>query len=79
MKIFVKAKPNSKEERIQKIEENSFLVAVKEPPVKGMANKAIVKKLSDYFKVPVSNIILVSGFSSKTKVFEIKQQQQYNK
>ena len=68
MKIFVKAKPNAKEKRIEKIDETHFLVAVKEPPVQGRANKAIIKALEEYFGRPVQ---LVSGFSSKQKVFEI--------
>lgn len=72
MRIFVKAKPNSKEEKVEKIENSTFLVAVKEPPVQGRANKAIIKKLSEYFSVSVSKVILLSGFSSRNKVFEIK-------
>lgn len=82
MKIFVKAKPNSKEEYVEKIDPPSpkgfgrasdmyFVVAVKEPPVQGRANKAITKALAVYFNVPVFGVRLVSGFSSKQKVFEI--------
>jgi len=72
MKIFVKAKPNSKKEFVKKINETNLLVAVKEPPVKSRANAAIQKALAEYFKVSLSQIILVSGFSSKNKIFEIK-------
>ena len=74
MKIFVKAKPNSKKERLEKIGEDIFLIAVKEPPVKGLANRAIAKKLAEYFDISVPSVFLVSGFSSKTKIFEIKKQ-----
>ena len=72
MKIFVKAKPNSKKEFVEKINETNLLVAVKESPVKGRANVAIQKALAEYFKVSLSQIILVSGFSSKNKTFKIK-------
>ncbi len=34
--------------------------------------KAIIKKLAEYFGVSILNVILISGFSSKNKVFEIK-------
>jgi uncharacterized protein YggU (UPF0235/DUF167 family) len=34
MKIFVRAKPNSKKEFVEKISETNLIVAVKEPPVK---------------------------------------------
>lgn len=71
MKIFVKAKPLSREERVEKIDEFNFVVAVKEPPVEGRANRAIVIALANYFKIAPSCIRLVSGFSSRHKTFEI--------
>ncbi len=71
MKIFVKATPNAKEQRIQKIDETHWLVSVKESPKQGKANRAIAKALARHFKTALSNIKLVSGFSAKQKVFEI--------
>ena len=80
MKIFVKAKPGAREEArpprkrercgrgIEKIDEIHFVVSVKEPPKQGRANKAIIQTLEEYFHKPVK---LVSGFSSRQKVFEI--------
>lgn len=71
MKISVKAKPGAKEEKIEAVGENSFEVSVKEPPIQGRANIAIGKVLANYFKVANSQVRLVSGFSSKQKIFEI--------
>jgi len=71
MKIFVKAKPKAKEEKIEKIDETHFVVSVKEPPIKGQANMAIIKALAGYFSVPASSVSIVSGFSSKQKIIEI--------
>lgn len=71
MKIFVKAKPLAKEESIKKIDDVNFIVAVKEPPVRGLANAAITRALAEYFNVALSRVRIVSGFSSKQKVFEI--------
>ena len=48
--INVKAKPNSREEKVEKIDENNFIVSVKEPPEKGKANEAIRNALAVYFK-----------------------------
>ena len=45
MKINVKIKPNSKKEEIKKIDDKNFIVAVKEPPVEGKANKALLQAL----------------------------------
>lgn len=71
MKIFVQAKPNARKEKIEKIDETHFTVAVREPPVNGLANAAIKKILAGHFKVAPSCARLVSGFSSRNKVFEI--------
>ena len=71
MKIFVTAKPNSKTTNIEKIDETHFIVSVKEPPVQGRANSAVIKALAEHFSTAQSNIQLISGFSSKQKTFEI--------
>ncbi|MBI4100421.1 DUF167 domain-containing protein [Candidatus Microgenomates bacterium] len=72
MKIFVKAKPLAKKIGIEKVDENHFIVSVKEPPVRGLANQAIAKALADYFGVSSSCVFLITGFSSRQKTFEIK-------
>ncbi len=83
MKIVVKSKPNSREEKVQRVSQPAlgfeqdtpdlveYIVAVKELPIHGQANDAIVRALASYFKVPKSLIKLVSGKTSKRKVFEI--------
>mgnify|MGYP001577865358 FL=1 len=72
MKVFVKAKPNSKVPKIEKIDAEHFTVAVRERPKDGQANIAIQEVIADYFKVAPSRVRLVSGFSSKNKIFEIE-------
>ena len=72
MKIFVKAKPNAREEEVLRVDENHFVVAVKEPPVGGKANEAIVRALAKYFKIPKSQVRITSGHTSRQKVVEIK-------
>lgn len=81
MKIFVKAKTKAKENKIEpptkrlwaddNREETYYKVFVTEAPVRGKANAAILKLLAEYFKVSNSCVTLLSGASSKTKVFEI--------
>jgi len=71
MKIIVKIKPNSKKEGIKKIDDKNFIVAVKEPPVDGKANKALVKSLAKYFDIPSSTVRIASGHASKQKIIEI--------
>ncbi len=71
MKITVKAKPGARAEKIEKIDEENFIVAVTEPPVQGRANAAIAKVLANYFQVPAARVRLVSGFTSRQKLFEV--------
>jgi uncharacterized protein len=71
MKISVKAKPLSREPGVTKIDESTYEVAVKEPPVQGRANQAIIKALAEYFKVPVFKVRIVNGHISRQKIVEI--------
>ena len=71
MKIKVKAKPNAREEKVEKIDENNFIVSVKEPPEKGKANEAIRNALAVYFKIASARVKIVSGYSSRNKIIEI--------
>ena len=71
MKIFVSAKPNATDNNIEKIDETHFVVAVTEPPIKGHANRAILKILAEYFNVSLYNIKIKSGYTSRNKIIEI--------
>jgi uncharacterized protein YggU (UPF0235/DUF167 family) len=83
MKIIVKAKTKAKVEKVERLTQPSlglgekeetvvYKVSVKEAPVDGRANEAIIKALAGYFDVSVSSISLVTGQTSKQKVFMIK-------
>ena len=74
MKIQVKVRPNSKTEEVSQ-EGDSFVVRVKEPPKEGKANQAIIKLLAQHFGVPQSQVRILSGFKTKHKVIEIKEEQ----
>ncbi|MDD5146721.1 MAG: DUF167 domain-containing protein [Candidatus Pacebacteria bacterium] len=71
MKIFVKVKAKSKQEKVEKIDDSHFKVFVKAPAQDGKANQAIIKVLSKYFKVSRGQIEIISGLSSSQKVVEI--------
>jgi uncharacterized protein (TIGR00251 family) len=70
MKIQVKVKPNSRTEEVSQ-EGDSFIVKVKEPPKEGKANQAVIKLLAQHFGVPQSQVRILSGFRSRSKVIEI--------
>jgi len=71
MKIFVKAKANAKKKQVRQVDATHFVVQVKEAPIQGRANRAIINVLAEYFKIAPSRIKIVSGSSSKQKTFEI--------
>ena len=71
MKIFVNVKPRSKREFLKKIEDEHFVVAVNDSPERGKANRAVAKAIANYFNIAVSRVGIVSGQTSKQKVFEI--------
>ena len=71
MKIFVKAHPGAREAHVDKIDETHFEVSVKEPPIQGRANEAIVRALAKHFNVAPSQVRIVSGYTSRQKVIEI--------
>ena len=71
MRINIKAKPNAREEKVEKIDDLNYTVSVKELPVKGKANEAIRNALAVYFKTSSSRVKIVSGYSSRNKVVEI--------
>ena len=72
MKIQVKVKPRSKTEDVtREMDGNAYVVRVKEPPVEGRANRAVLKLLSRHLGVPESRLRIVSGLSSKNKIIEV--------
>jgi uncharacterized protein (TIGR00251 family) len=70
MRIIVDVKAESREERVEKIDENHYLVRVKEPRKKGKANQAILKLLRKHLGKQVS---LISGATSTIKIIEVEE------
>lgn len=72
--MLIKAKvfPNSKKTEIIKKSEDSYEVRVKEKPVRGEANRAVISVLTSFLKISESKIRLIKGFKGRNKIFEIK-------
>lgn len=71
MKIIVKAKPGSREDKIEKIDEANYIVYVKAFAIDGKANAAVVALLADYFDISQSLVEILSGHMARVKVIEI--------
>ena len=70
-KVFIKAKPNAKVEKVVQIDNTHFEIFVKEPPKEGKANKAIEKALAEFLGIKKYQVEIVGGLASKEKVVEI--------
>ncbi|MFB5597719.1 MAG: DUF167 domain-containing protein [Nitrosopumilaceae archaeon] len=51
--------------------DDKISIGIKSRPIKGEANKEIIKKLSKHFGVSSRNIIIKSGHKSREKIVEI--------
>ena len=71
MLIKVKCYPKSKKELLNKKDENSFEIFLKEKPERGEANKRIFEILAEYFSVSKKRIKLIKGAKTQNKIFEI--------
>ena len=71
MRVSVRVRANAKEERVEELGENSFVIRVKEKPVEDRANLAVAALLAGHFGVPKSRVSLLRGRRSKDKVFEV--------
>lgn len=71
MTLEVIVHPNSKKPRVDKDLLGTLHVYVKEPPLEGRANLAVIEALAEYYKIKKYQIELIRGQTSKQKVFKI--------
>ncbi|MBI2056211.1 MAG: DUF167 domain-containing protein [Candidatus Sungbacteria bacterium] len=69
--ITVFAKPASRENNVEKIGNAEFRVSVKEPPIQGRANAAVIALLAEYFNVSRAQIQIIRGHASREKIIRI--------
>ena len=56
-----------------KIEKDQISIGIKSKPIKGEANKEIIKKIAKHFAISTVAIQIKSGHKSKEKIIEISQ------
>ena len=54
------------------IKENQITIGIKSKPIKGEANKEIIKKLAKHFKISTVLVQIKSGHKSKQKIIQIQ-------
>jgi hypothetical protein len=74
--LAVRAQPGAKKTAITGIygqgASAQLKIAVQAPPVEGRANHALIAFLADTFAIPRSSVELLSGQSSRSKVFLLR-------
>ena len=74
--LAVRAQPGAKKTAITGIYgegvDAQLKIAVHAPPLEGRANQALIAFLADFFSVPRSNVELISGELSRSKVFLLR-------
>ena len=53
------------------IKDNQINIGIKSKPIKGEANKEIIKKIAKHFKISTRLVQIKSGYKSKEKIIEI--------
>lgn len=71
MKLSVKVKPNSRQQKIEAGEDGVTTVWLKSPPVDGKANAELVKLLAETYGVSKSQVRICTGTSVRLKRVEI--------
>ncbi|SFP66751.1 DUF167 domain-containing protein [Hydrogenimonas thermophila] len=76
VELFISARPASSKNEIVGIFNDTLKIKVKAPAVEGAANKELVKFISKQFKVPKSEILFISGETSKRKCIRLPRTEQ---
>jgi len=71
MRIYLKVRTRSSQQKVEKISEGDYKIWVRAVPEKGKANQEIAEILSDYFKVGKSAIEIVGGRTSSKKIVDV--------
>ena len=67
MIISVRVVPNSKSESVQRVNETSYRIKIREKALEGRANIAVVEVIAARFKVRKADVSILSGLKSRDK------------
>lgn len=54
-----------------KITDNHIVIGLKSKPIKGEANKELIKKVAKHFQISTSKVLIKKGHKSTEKIIEI--------
>jgi uncharacterized protein YggU (UPF0235/DUF167 family) len=71
MKIQVRVHPKASKNKVISKPDGYIEVYTTLPPIKNLANQAVLEALAGYFNVPKSHIHLLKGRASRYKIFDL--------
>ena len=71
IRVTVHVAPNARHESIFVEQDGIVTMRIRAPPLKGKANREIIRCFSKKLKIPNSRIRIVSGLRSDQKIIEI--------
>lgn len=69
--LHLHVQPGAKKTEIQGLHGDCLKIRLAAPPVDGKANECLLRALSDWFDVPLRQISLKSGETSRRKTVEV--------
>ena len=72
MYIRVKVTPKAKKEKFEARSETEFVVSVKEPAERNLANQRVQELVADHFGISEGKVRLISGHHHPRKIFSIE-------
>ena len=72
MYVKVKVTPGAKKAQFKEESADTLSVSVREPAERNLANRAVAVIVAGHFKVALSQVRLVSGHRSRTKIFSVE-------
>ncbi len=72
VKIVIQVQPNASQNKVARFEDGVWHLRIAAPPVKGKANRELIKFLSDVLGLSKSAITIEKGLTSKRKVIVIE-------
>ena len=71
VRLHVHAQPGAKRTEFAGLHGDAIKIRVHAPPVDGKANEELIRFLAESFSISASNVTLVRGDKSRTKVFDL--------
>lgn len=73
MRLNVRVQPGAKQNRVvEKMTDGTIKISLTAPAIEGRANQALIKFLSQHFRLAKNRIKIIRGLKSKNKVIEIQ-------